>query len=410
MHKSAAKVSPDDTVKTAMRLMLNLGMDGLPVCENNKYLGSISEADILQHLYPSIQEFMTDPYMYGFEDMETNMRGLFPKKVKNYMDKKFLHYVVRPETTLLHVQSIMMNKGVSHLPVVDKDGNLVGIVSQGDIFKGILGSEIPHDDSAEFHDWAANHYDLAQTWDKRLEGEIPSLKKLFTKEGVKKIADIGSGTGEHVIALAREGFSATGIDRSERLTSKSLEKRFALSTELKHRVSFINGDYFKVLRKKRDSFDGVIMMGNMLSHYEKDWKEVLDSIHYSLKSGGTLFLQLTNYESVFSTKKRVVRFSIAPSRITKRRKYAFITFYDNPKELKGNLLLNMAVMGHDGLRWSQKSINSMVVKDIRQATIEHELKKKSFKNIHFYGSNYGEPLFNTFKPREHDWLNVVTKK
>ena len=406
MHKPIAKVSPNDTVKTAMRLMLSLAVDGLPVCKNDTYVGSIAEEDILHNVYPSIQDFMSGSFAHNFEDMEQNMHDLLPKKIKTIMNTSYVKRAIRPDSSILHAQTLMMNNEISHLPVVDNNGKFVGIISQGDIFKRLLGIEIPHDDSAEFHNWAASHYDLVQTWDTRLKGEIPSLTSLFKKNGAKSIIDIGTGTGEHVIALARQGLYATGIERSEHILKKALKKRFRLPDTLQKRITFIHGDYLSELKKKKNSYDAVILMGNMLAHYPKDWKKILALLPHVLTKGGTLFLQMTNFESILTTRKKVVRLNITHSKITRRQKYAFLSFYDDPYGSAGDLLLSIAVMGHDGLRWSQKSINSLPIAYLDQNALQRELKKCGFKHIRFYGSNYGEKLFNIYKPEEHLWLNV----
>ena len=46
-------------------------------------------------------------------------------------------YVVKPETTVDECISLMTEKRVRHLPVLDK-GKLIGLVSIGDVVKSII--------------------------------------------------------------------------------------------------------------------------------------------------------------------------------------------------------------------------------------------------------------------------------
>jgi hypothetical protein len=52
-------------------------------------------------------------------------------KVEDVMTREVIS--VRPETSLKEVASILAEKGISGVPVVDEAGELVGVVSEGDI-------------------------------------------------------------------------------------------------------------------------------------------------------------------------------------------------------------------------------------------------------------------------------------
>ncbi len=60
-------------------------------------------------------------------------------QVQDIMTKKVL--TVRPETTVREVAEILVSHKISGVPVVEEDGSLVGIVSEGDLMsKEILPS------------------------------------------------------------------------------------------------------------------------------------------------------------------------------------------------------------------------------------------------------------------------------
>ena len=65
-------------------------------------------------------------------------------QVQDIMTKKVL--TVRPETTVREVAEILVNHKISGVPVVEDDGRLVGIVSEGDL----MSKEILPEPPAEF--------------------------------------------------------------------------------------------------------------------------------------------------------------------------------------------------------------------------------------------------------------------
>ena len=62
-------------------------------------------------------------------------------QVQDIMTKKVL--TVRPETTVREVAEILVNHKISGVPVVEDDGRLVGIVSEGDLVRKEFAPELP---------------------------------------------------------------------------------------------------------------------------------------------------------------------------------------------------------------------------------------------------------------------------
>lgn len=59
--------------------------------------------------------------------------------VKNYMTKRLVTFT--PDQPMEEVISILIKKHISGAPVVDKDGNLVGIISEGDCLKEVVSGK-----------------------------------------------------------------------------------------------------------------------------------------------------------------------------------------------------------------------------------------------------------------------------
>src|SRR5271157_4408121 len=60
----------------------------------------------------------------------------------------------------------------------------------------------------------AEYYDAVINWEKRLAREMPLLEQLARSAGQRVLVP-ACGTGGHVVALARRGFSVLGFDADE---------------------------------------------------------------------------------------------------------------------------------------------------------------------------------------------------
>jgi CBS domain-containing protein len=138
MSKKVDVVTPDTKVKDFSKLIFKHHINGVPVIKGKKVVGLITEHDILQQFFPSIQEYMEDPLREGnFEKMEKKIGRIFELKAKQVMSKHPI--VISPEAPLLEALSTMTSKKIGRLPVVDSKKHMVGIISKGDIFKYLVG-------------------------------------------------------------------------------------------------------------------------------------------------------------------------------------------------------------------------------------------------------------------------------
>jgi 2-polyprenyl-3-methyl-5-hydroxy-6-metoxy-1,4-benzoquinol methylase len=103
-----------------------------------------------------------------------------------------------------------------------------------------------------------------ESWDKifKLNGKeyasslnyLPELFMLFDQHRVKRIIDLGCGTGDHLLALAEQGFEVCGVDTSEeamKIAASSFKEK-GLTCDLRHT------SMFEPLPLKDNSFDAVI--------------------------------------------------------------------------------------------------------------------------------------------------------
>lgn len=409
MSTQVEHVSVNTPVKNVCRLIFGRGINGVPVLDNKKIVGFITERDVISKLYPSIQEYMEDPVnMANFETMENRAYEIFKLPAKAIMSKNPV--TVSPETPLLRAQSMMFVQKVGRLPVVDQENRLVGILSKGDIFKAVVGDHLPLVSDEEYHDWISRQYDLVIDWGQRISYEIPDLVALFRKHGVRKVLDIGCGTGEHDLSLVKKGFDVTGLERSALMFDKAQDKKNKLPLKFRKKLLLVRGEYKDILGNMEGYFDAAIFMGNALAH-DPDWKGVLTSAARGLKKGGLIVIQTTNLEKVFKQGKRFQDFNVRFSKRGEGEEIAFLEFFDPPRKTGLPANFNMVILTFNGKRWMPKAINNTPVQVLDPKTTASQLKKLGFKSISFYGSRYWGSLFkDKFDPLESDRLNTVGVK
>lgn len=408
MQKHVDFVDIDATILDVARLIFGRGINGVPVCQDKKVVGFVTERDILAKFYPSVQEYMEDSVSSSnFEKMEEKTDDIFNLLASEIMSRN--PAVITSDTPLLKAQSLMMVSEIGRLPVVDDKENLIGIVSKGDIFKAIVGKKMPYSESEEYHDWIAKHYDLAIGWESRINNEIPALTKLFKKQRIEKILDIGCGTGEHAIALARNGFSVVGIEKSRLMFNVAKSKWENLSQTLKEKVRFIRKDHLEALKEIKEEFGAAIFMGNALAHMPYTYLEVLKESERILSpKNAVIVAQLVNFEKSIKVNNRLFNFLVKQSKLSPEWEHAYFWFYDPPRKNKDLLIINAAILNFNGRVWSSGGMNSVETVGLTREKLKTIFRKINFKRVSFYGTRQWGSLFaHPFEPLKSDWLNIV---
>lgn len=114
-------IKRNESVKKAQNIFENNSFRHLPIVEDGRVLGVISDRDINR----SIAISATVSEMCGVE-MDDEL------KVESIMTKDFLS--IAPDDKLKEAGRIMMERKIGCLPVVD-NGRLVGIITETDILK-----------------------------------------------------------------------------------------------------------------------------------------------------------------------------------------------------------------------------------------------------------------------------------
>lgn len=410
MQTQVAYVTTETKVEDVCRIIFGRGINGAPVCKGRKLDGFITERDILAKFYPSMQEYMEDPvHTADFEAMEEKVSEILGLKASDIMSKNPI--TVTADTPLLRAQSLMSVHKVGRLPVTDGKGDLIGILSKGDIFKAVVGQRLPFEADEHYHDWLSRRFDVIIDQKARLAKEAPDFVRLFGKVKAQKVLDVGCGTGVHTIGLAERGFDVVGIDRSRRMIDVASEKTTHLSEVIRKRTRFIHCDYKNLDRVLDEKFDAAIFMGAALAHNPKP-AEMLKEVVKILSKRGVLVFQFPNYEKMIKIKDRLYDLNVRKSSLPGEREQAFLRFVDLPE--KGFLTQTACVFARGVKRWEFRGMSSIQLVPFNTVKIESLLTKLGFKNISFYGGEKGfyyDYLFRKpFKQKESDVLVVVAKR
>jgi len=139
MTANVVAVSAETTLKDLARILTEHRISGVPVVDGRqKVVGIVSETDILfKERGPSertgFRAWFLDPYgMEGLSKLEARTAGeamTAPAKT------------IAPWQTVASAAATMLDDKVNRLPVVDRDGKLVGIVTRADLVRAFVRSD-----------------------------------------------------------------------------------------------------------------------------------------------------------------------------------------------------------------------------------------------------------------------------
>ncbi len=115
------KVEPTSSIKDAIRLMSMENVGSVLVFEGKRLVGIFTERDLVHYLASG---------------------GSLDDKIEDAMTKEVI--TLKETESAWKAATIMIEKGIRHLPVIDEKGNVVGIVSIRDALRMVIaGSQWP---------------------------------------------------------------------------------------------------------------------------------------------------------------------------------------------------------------------------------------------------------------------------
>jgi acetoin utilization protein AcuB len=132
MSRRVVTVELDDMLEAVKEIFDNLHFHHLLVVEEGRLFGVVSDRDLLKALSPNL----------GTSTESVKDRATLNKKVHQIMSRDPIS--LPPEASVLEAVKIFNTHRISCIPIVDREGKPVGIVS----WRDILRSLVDHPDEA----------------------------------------------------------------------------------------------------------------------------------------------------------------------------------------------------------------------------------------------------------------------
>ena len=147
MTRDVPVVRPDEDARTAIDLLSKSDLGAIPVVdEENKLVGIVSESDLilseeeselhLPHYLNIMGGIVFVGSMKGFED---RLEKAFATKVSELMTADPI--VCHDYESIDRVAKKIAEKHHNHLPVIDADGYLVGMVTRADALAALVADD-----------------------------------------------------------------------------------------------------------------------------------------------------------------------------------------------------------------------------------------------------------------------------
>jgi acetoin utilization protein AcuB len=136
MTPQVITISYHDSIAGAFHLMKENNIRRLPVMDQNKLTGILTQSDLYQAAPSSATSLSI--YELNYLLAKTKVRDIFPSEQKLVS--------ISPDSYIETAAALMLEKRISGLPVLEEE-QLVGIITETDLFRAlvsILGVQRPH--------------------------------------------------------------------------------------------------------------------------------------------------------------------------------------------------------------------------------------------------------------------------
>jgi CBS domain-containing membrane protein len=122
MPEGFFSIELEDTIHKADEIMRNENIKHIPVVDNGKFIGLITERTIMEYTLRKLYDFDDDFGSQGY-DRVIDFQNIMIKNL----------HLIYPEDSVRKAVEIMAKKRIDCLPVVDWEKNLLGLLTFTDI-------------------------------------------------------------------------------------------------------------------------------------------------------------------------------------------------------------------------------------------------------------------------------------
>ncbi|WEL21778.1 CBS/parB domain-containing protein [Halorhabdus sp. BNX81] len=180
MTHEVSTVAPDDTVAAvASRIADSGGHTGFPVCSGRDVHGFVSASDLL----------LAEDDLPVADVMSTDLM------------------VAHPDMDLDDVARVILRSGIQRLPVLDDDGQLIGIISNADVIRSQIERATP-DKVEQLLDTIEDVHDVEARQERRVVdlGDLtPTQTKVYGDELEGRMYELERGLAEPLVVIDNAG-------------------------------------------------------------------------------------------------------------------------------------------------------------------------------------------------------------
>jgi CBS domain-containing protein len=134
---------PEDAVRDAMEAMVERDVDGAPVVdEAGMVVGVLTNGDLIVREsklhFPTLVSILGASFEIKHKDFDEDLGKALGSFVREVMTQPARTCSV--DASIEEAATVMHAHDGARLPGVDADGRLIGLVSRGDIIRGMLGA------------------------------------------------------------------------------------------------------------------------------------------------------------------------------------------------------------------------------------------------------------------------------
>lgn len=140
MVKDVVTVTGETTLEEVARIFIDRNISGMPVVdENDRIVGVISEGDLVYQQKPVTPPLFINLFdgilQVDRKDFWEEISKMAAYQVKDLMNKHVIS--AHEDTSVNEIASLMINKKVNRIPIVDNDNHVLGIITRHDIIRNV---------------------------------------------------------------------------------------------------------------------------------------------------------------------------------------------------------------------------------------------------------------------------------
>ena len=223
----------------------------------------------------------------------------------------------------------------------------------------------------EFYTSISEYYDYIFPYNPK---QMEFIKSITEEQEIQNVLDIGCGTGNLALEMAKEGYEVYGVDSDTHMIATALDKKRGLG--------FMQSPRFRELDMEKlskffssNKFDVASCFGNTLPHLLtfENIEEFLKSVSIVLQSGAHFAIQILNYDYILDNQIEEL-----PLKETDDIRFErYYEYPDNSELIDFRTKLTLKNM-------DQVIENQISLFPVGRSDLKSMLEEAGFKNIEFY--------------------------